>query len=48
MRRPCRKLGRLLIAAGLLLLVIRILPAELGPFGVAVLLIAAGLCLLRR
>lgn len=48
MRFPCRKAGRLLIVAGVLLLAVLILPADIWPFCGAVGLIAAGVCLLRR
>ena len=45
---PCRKLGRLLILLGALLLVLLILPKEVWPFCLGDLLIAAGLALCRR
>src|SRR5512133_1477828 len=46
---PAARLGGLLILFGLLLLLLRLLPVLLGPFGVALLLLVAlVLCLLRR
>ena len=48
MRYPTRRLGRLLILLGILLLAALILPKEIWPFCLGVLLIAAGLALCRR
>ncbi|MBR4692288.1 MAG: hypothetical protein IKP17_05970 [Oscillospiraceae bacterium] len=45
MRYRARKLGKLLILAGVLVLAALILPSELWPFCVGVLLIAAGFAL---
>jgi uncharacterized membrane protein HdeD (DUF308 family) len=48
MRYPTRRLGRLLILLGILLLAALILPKEIWPFCLGALLIAAGLALCRR
>ena len=48
MRYPIRRLGRLLILLGVLLLTALILPREIWPYCLGALLIAAGLSLCRR
>ena len=48
MRFPNRKLGRLLILLGVLVLAALIMPSELWPFCIGVLLIGAGFALCRR
>ena len=48
MRYPTRKLGRLLILLGALLLAFLILPKQVWPFCLGALLIAAGISLCRR
>ena len=48
MRFQYRKLGRLLILLGVLVLAALILPSELWPFCIGVLLIGCGFSLCRR
>ena len=48
MRFQYRKLGRLLILLGILLLAALVLPSELWPFCIGVLLIACGIFLYRH
>ena len=48
MRFQYRKLGRLLIILGALLLAGLILPSELWPFCIGVLLIVCGICVCRQ
>ena len=48
MRFQYRKAGRLLILLGVLLLAALVLPRELWPFCIGVLLIACGVALYRR
>ena len=48
MRFQYQKVGRLLILLGVLLLAALVLPSELWPFCIGVLLIACGISLYRR
>jgi hypothetical protein len=48
MRFPYQKAGRLLIVLGVLLLAALVLPSELWPFCIGVLLIACGVAICRR
>ena len=48
MRFPCRRLGRILILLGVILLAIVIFPADCWPVCLAVGLIGAGVCLLLK
>ncbi len=48
MRYQYRKVGRLLILLGVLLLAALVLPTELWPFCIGVLLIICGVSLYRR
>lgn len=48
MRFQYRKVGRLLILLGVILLAALVLPSELWPFCIGVLLIACGIALYRR
>ncbi len=48
MRFQNRKLGRLLILLGVLLLAALVLPSELWPFCIGVLLIVCGITIYRR
>ena len=48
MRFPYRRLGRVLILLGVILLAILIFPDGCWPFCIAVGLIGAGICLLLR
>ena len=48
MRFQYRKIGRLLIVLGALLLAALILPSELWPFCIGVLLILCGICICRQ
>ncbi len=48
MRFQYRKIGRLLIVLGVLLLAALVLPSDLWPFCIGVLLIACGIMICRR
>ena len=48
MRFQYRKVGRLLILLGVILLAALVLPSELWPFCIGVLLFACGISLYRR
>lgn len=47
MRRNCRKIGTIVILAGLGVLLIMILPSGFWLFAIGVILILIGICLMR-